>query len=179
MCIDIRISDLRGFNGSPLTSKEFSHHVVHELSVNELIVLVIHVFDEFHYFDVMSISRNPSFELQVFILNGFNDTVKHVIEPLFQCVELLLFFPWIPVYHVLYVIPDDSLTFFMNRAALFDVLRPRFTHKSRHLTLRIHTHGIASMPVNAFWLLFHLFNFCKFILKHPYCLYYNHLNQLS
>jgi hypothetical protein len=107
----------------------------------------------------MPISRDPSFEFQVFILDGFNDTVKHVIKLLFQYLELLLFLPWIAVYHVLYVIPDDSLTFFMDRAALFDVLRPRFTHKSRHLTLRIHTHRITSMPVNAFGLLFHLLNF--------------------
>lgn len=56
------------------------------------------------------------------VLDQSDKVVKHVVELFFKHCELLLSFARIVVNHTLDIGPDDSLTFFMESAALIEML---------------------------------------------------------
>ena len=67
--VNIKVSDFRSLNGSPVITKKIDNNFVHILAVDMLVVLVIDVFYELHDVNVMPKCRDPGLKFQVFVLN--------------------------------------------------------------------------------------------------------------
>ena len=151
----IKFPDFRCIDQMSLISEQFHHNHIHTLPINELVILIINVFDELHNIDRVSIRRDPSLELWVFILHSFDQVEKHDIKTLLQQSKFFLFFTWVVIDYLLNVIPNDALAFLVEGAALVEMFGACFTHESGHCTLRVNANWITCVTVNTFRGFFH------------------------